>query len=106
MRVQGWVDNNITWSDGGSYKGTDINGYTVFQVRPEHRGNVARAKFYIAIHYDMNIPYYEEPTLRQWHAEDPPDAAELARNSAIQLIQRNRNPFIDNPGLVDVISDF
>lgn len=36
-------------------------------------------------------------TLLQWHVEDPPDAAEIARNDVIQSFQGNRNPFVDRP---------
>jgi endonuclease I len=35
--------------------------------------------------------------LLQWHAADPPDAAERARNEVIYSFQGNRNPFIDHP---------
>ncbi len=102
----GWVYSNITWSSGGSLKGSDVVGSTVFEVRPEHRGDTARAKFYIAVCYDLSIPATEEATLRQWHAQDPPDSAELSRNTAVEQIQRNRNPFVDDPDLVDAIVDF
>ncbi|MCH2101165.1 MAG: endonuclease [Planctomycetes bacterium] len=36
-------------------------------------------------------------TLLQWHAQDPPDAKEIARNAVVQSFQGNRNPFIDHP---------
>ncbi|MBN8726935.1 MAG: endonuclease [Xanthomonadales bacterium] len=35
--------------------------------------------------------------LLAWHAADPPDAEELARNDLIQVFQGNRNPFVDHP---------
>jgi hypothetical protein len=36
-------------------------------------------------------------TLLQWHAQNPPDADEVARNNVIQSFQGNRNPFVDHP---------
>ncbi len=41
--------------------------------------------------------------LLAWHAEDPVDAREAARNDAVYQFQGNRNPFIDNPAWVDVL---
>lgn len=41
--------------------------------------------------------------LLQWHAQDPVDAKEFARNNAVFAAQGNRNPFIDNPGWVDCV---
>ena len=35
--------------------------------------------------------------LLQWHAQDPVDAKEMARNNAVFQFQGNRNPFIDHP---------
>jgi endonuclease I len=96
----GWVKNS-TWSQGGSCRG---NGN--FEVRKENRGNTARAKFYFALRYGKRIGSKEEATLRQWHAEDPVDEAELARNAGVEKIQKNRNPFVDRPEFVNQISDF
>jgi endonuclease I len=44
--------------------------------------------------------------LRQWHANDPVDSGEIAKNDLIQRIQGNRNPFIDHPEWVEKIGDF
>ena len=33
----------------------------------------------------------------QWHAEDPPDAKEMAHTNAVFTYQGNRNPFVDHP---------
>lgn len=79
---------------------------SVFEVRKQHRGNVARAMFYFAVRYNKSIDAQEEAVLRQWHKDDPVDACERARNDAIEAIQRNRNPFIDHPEYVDQITNF
>lgn len=112
------VTGGVTWSVGGSVKGTDADGRTCFEPRESHRGNVARALFYFAVMYaDFvfnttsgatvgDVEIWEEPILRVWHVQDPPDAVERRRNAAIEAAQGSRNPFIDYPHLVDRISNF
>ncbi|MBW2702670.1 MAG: endonuclease [Deltaproteobacteria bacterium] len=95
----------------------------VYQVRPERRGDIARAHFYMAVRYrithtegmlfddDVNlfngcINDLEEKVLRRWHEADPVDELERSRNNRIQAYQGNRNPFVDWPELVEQISDF
>lgn len=87
---------------GSSTQGSE----TVFEPPLSHKGNVARAMFYFAIRYKMQIHPNEERYLRDWHKRDPVDAAELGRNEKIFSLQGNRNPFVDFPELVDKISDF
>ena len=41
--------------------------------------------------------------LKQWHALDPVSQKEIDRNNAVFAIQKNRNPFVDNPAWVDLI---
>lgn len=97
---------DIDYQEGGSKLGQNAAGQTRFEVRPETRGNVARAIFYFAVVYDKDITADEEAALRQWHIEDPVDAAERARNHAVEDVQGNRNFFIDYPELVEQIADF
>jgi deoxyribonuclease-1 len=78
----------------------------VFEPPTPHKGNVARAIFYFSTRYKMNIDASEEATLKEWHRLDPVDTEEKARNERIFALQRNRNPFVDFPELVDRISDF
>ena len=93
--------------DGGkSVLGTDEDGSTCFEPPKEHRGNVARAMFYFATRYQMRIDPKQEAWFKKWHKEDPVDSSEIERNEAISRIQRNTNPYIDQPELVDFISDF
>lgn len=77
-----------------------------FQPPVRHRGNVARAMFYVSARYNYHLPPTEEFYLKKWNKEDPVDQAEKDRNDAIESAQGNRNPFIDFPKLVDRISDF
>lgn len=95
------------WFGGGSELGASwVNGSTVFEVRTDSRGDVARATFYFSVRYALPIDDREEAELRQWNLQDPPDAREFARNDAIELLQGNRNPFVDRPDFVDSILEF
>jgi endonuclease I len=102
----GDVVSNVSWSEGGSKLGEDASGDKRFEPRDEHKGNVARAMFYFSVVYQMSIPDHEEQALRQWHTDDPVDAAERVRNQAIDNLQNSRNPFIDYPEIADQIDDF
>lgn len=81
-------------------------GITSFEPPASHKGNVARAIFYFSTRYRITISDHEEFYLRRWHTEDPVDAEEILRNQKIFEIQRNRNPYIDMPFLVELINDF
>lgn len=89
-----------------SVLGTDASGDTVFEVRAARRGDVARTVLYFSVRWGLDLPVTEEATVRGWHAEDPPDDLERARNDAVEDIQGNRNPFIDCPELVERVDDF
>ncbi|EQC43993.1 endonuclease I family protein [Bacteriovorax sp. Seq25_V] len=77
-----------------------------FEPPVNHRGNVARALFYFSTRYQLEISNAEEYYLRKWDKEDPVDEEEIARNEKIYKIQKNRNPYIDDPYLVDLVKDF
>ena len=96
----GWV-KNPKWEQGGSKLGDSI-----FEVRPQQRGNTARGMFYFAVRYGYEITGKQEQVLRQWHKEDPVDEYERKRNDRIENYQHNRNPFVDHPEFVDMIEDF
>ncbi|MBA2664391.1 MAG: endonuclease [Bradymonadaceae bacterium] len=102
----GDVTSAITWSEGGSRRGNNAAGQVRFEVRAASRGNIARAMFYFSVVYAQPIPADEEATLRAWHAQDPVDERERARNDAIAAVQNSRNPFIDFPQIVGQIADF
>lgn len=71
----------------------------------DHRGDVARICFYMALKYDGTISLSDNPsgsyqngylsTLIKWDKEDPVDAFEIQRNNRIYEYQGNRNPFVD-----------
>ncbi len=77
-----------------------------FEAPNAHKGNVARAIFYFSIRYGLPISSEEETSLKAWHRADPVDDFEIRRNEIIFANQHDRNPFIDHPELVELISDF
>lgn len=100
-------DDTCPFSSGGSLRGAStVSGAQVFEVRQEHRGDVARAHFYFSVRYSIAIGADEEAVLRRWHCEDPPSERERARNDAVEVHQDNRSPFVDRPELVERIADF
>ena len=115
----------------GTPKGTGklgsctFSGYsgTVFEVADEYKGDFARVYFYFATRYMPRISDFTSGTgsvvfsansykglttwainqLLAWHRNDPVSTLEMTRNDAVYGIQHNRNPFVDNPDLVEYI---
>lgn len=101
----------------------------VYEPINEFKGDVARALLYFAVRYEGRLNGFNhnagttpandesqfdgteerafEPAyitmLKQWNILDPVSQREIDRNNAVYSIQKNRNPFIDNPGWVDLI---
>lgn len=99
------IGNNAYGNCEPSYIG-NAKSSRYFEPPTEHKGNVARAIFYFAMRYQMKISSTQEAYMREWHEADPVDAEELKRNDTVQMVQGNRNPFIDYPELISKISDF
>lgn len=100
-------------SDGSSLKcpearlGKPHSGRSlVFEPPTAQKGNTARALFYFSVRYGMKVDAEEEATLREWNKLDPVDAEETQRNERIFQLQKDRNPFVDYPELVDKVKDF
>jgi endonuclease I len=98
-------------------------GYTgtVFEPNDEYKGDFARTYFYMVTCYEEKLPdwYANCPDCRftldgttypglvswqlemlmKWANDDPVSEKETQRNMAVYSIQKNRNPFIDYPGL-------
>ena len=102
-----------TFKDGTL--GLDARGKTVYEPRDDHKGNAARAIFYMCAAYDgiggnsWTLPNpisafvnysQEQDILKKWHWQDPVDRKEIARNDYIESLQNNRNPFIDSMNYV------
>ncbi len=114
----------IAWQNelvkiGAPKAGTAGSASKVFEPADEYKGDFARAYFYIFTVYDgenwkTDQPMYKydavatlEPwavdLLCRWAANDPVDSKEIKRNEEIFKIQKNRNPFIDYPELIEHI---
>lgn len=98
--------NKVKWQGDYSRLGYNMKNRLCFEPPHEHKGNVARALFYFAIKYNIQIDKAEEDTMRQWHVQDPVDQAEIARNRNVSRHQGNINYFIEHPEFVDKISNF
>ena len=115
----GETDGETYQSSGGFSKlgKSTVSGYsgTVFEPADEYKGDFARTYFYMATAYENQIASWDSPMLSgnsypayadwaltmllRWAAEDPVSEKERARNEAVYKIQKNRNPYIDYPGL-------
>ena len=69
----------------------------IVEPRPEVRGDIARAMFYMHERYAIEIFSKLGRQLLQWHEQFPPDDADKRRNDVIESLQGTRNRFIDDP---------
>lgn len=99
----GVVTGSTTWSQGGSKKGGGL-----FEPRNAQKGATARAMMYFVIRYQDYSSHFstQETVLRNWHNTYLPTASEIQRNTDIQAVQNNRNPFVDYPQLEERITNF
>ena len=77
------------------------------------KGDVARSVLYMEIRYNglqvvngfpsITGQLGDLATLLDWHRNDPPDDFEMNRNNIVYNWQFNRNPFIDQPLMVEYI---
>lgn len=116
-------DNGVT-KVGPPVTGQGGGCSMVFEPADEYKGDFARTYFYMATCYQS---YYEPKDLTwkytymfvnndwqelnrwsidlllKWARQDPVSQKEVVRNEAVYKIQNNRNPFIDNPELMEYI---
>lgn len=116
----GETDNPTYTSNEGFSKLGPANsdlGYsgTVFEPNDEYKGDFARIYFYMATAYENQIgnwsgeifgqgtypgiAAWQLKMLQRWAKEDPVSEKETNRNNAVYALQKNRNPFVDYPGL-------
>ncbi len=92
-----------------AYIGKTKDGSTAFEPRDDYKGDIARIIAYLAMHYDSlynivtNVVVGGYDTIVAWNNLDPVDDVELNRNNVAFRAQGNRNPFIDEPDLINVI---
>lgn len=122
----GVVTGTPTTNNGESKVGPgNYDGYvgTVFEPNDKYKGDFARGYFYMATAYEhyarkwdtskpenmmQNNTYpvfkpWALTLLLQWHRQDVVSLKETTRNDQVYGIQKNRNPFIDHPELVEYI---
>lgn len=101
----------------------------VYEPINEFKGDVARSLLYFVVRYEGKLGTFNfnnntnpasdtnpldgteerafDPAyiamLLQWHQQDPVSQREIDRNNEVYAIQKNRNPFIDNPTWVNAI---
>ncbi len=87
-----------------------------------YKGDLARVYFYMVTRYRTtnftsgtgntsftysngvaNLTSYMLKLMLEWHAADPVSEKEQIRNNAIYTHQKNRNPYVDYPELVDYV---
>jgi len=106
------------YSKLGSCKTPGYSG-TVFEPNDEIKGDIARIYFYMATCYEDKITSWSgevftgtkyQPMaqwtydmMMRWSKQDPVDEVERARNNAVYTVQKNRNPFVDYPGLEEYV---
>ncbi len=92
---------------------------TVFEPNDEYKGDFARIYFYMVTCYESKVSSWKSemlsgnkyPALKdwalnmllKWAKEDPVSQKEIDRNNAAYGVQKNRNPFVDYPGLEQYI---
>lgn len=80
-----------------------------FEPREDRSGDLARAVAYTATIYEATVeasgdrPFLATmlADLQAWNAQDPPDARERARSSAVAAWQGTENPYVLDPTLLD-----
>ena len=114
-----------TFDNGVSKVGSPLSGYgggssVVFEPDDRYKGDFARTYFYMVTmyqdytwksSYSWMLQQDLYPTLKpwaynmllEWSRNDPVSQKEIDRNEAVYRIQKNRNPFIDFPGLEEYI---
>ena len=101
----------------------------VYEPIDAFKGDIARSLLYFAVRYEGKLGSFKYNTnaapasdanpltgteekayedwfidlLIQWHNLDPVSQKEIDRNNAVYNLQKNRNPFIDNPAWVNAI---
>ena len=98
--------SDASYQGYGSALGESEFGTRCFEPRDEHKGTVARAMLYFSVRYTKVLDSQQEGFLKKWNEQFATSDNERARNEVVERLQKNRNPFIDHPWLVELIVDF
>ena len=100
------VVSDVSFDVGGSRRGRAENNRLCFEVRDAHKGDLARAMFYFSVVYDAPLDASQEGTFRAWHAAHAAETADVERAMRVARIQGSRNLFVEDPTLVERITNF
>lgn len=117
--------SSVEWTNGSAKLGYGTFGNSgnnmTFEPADEYKGDFARIYFYMATCYkNKNLAaggkgykVFSNGTANftttalnlylNWHREDPVSQKEIDRNNGVAKKQGNRNPFVDDPELVEYI---
>lgn len=102
---------NRLFQDSNTSIYSHITGSGYWYPGDEWKGDVARIIMYMHIRYPSQCPANDigvgtninhadmKDVFLQWNVEDPVSVYETQRNTVLESMQGNRNPFIDNPYL-------
>ena len=96
---------NEQWEDHGSRHGT-TSGKRCFEPTGARKGDIARSMLYFSMRYSKKVDSMQEGFFKSWNYKDEVSEKEIERNELIDEVQGNRNPFVDVPEFIDMISDF
>jgi deoxyribonuclease I len=106
-KVRFYRRHGLVFGEMRMHGGCDIEfGGKAMEPKESIRGDIARIHFYMSFLYKIPLGKSQEQMLRNWNRTDPPDEWEIGRNSLVEKVQGNRNPFVDQPDLVDRIPSF
>jgi len=93
---------NDAYADGSGKYGSVGSGWFPGE---DDKGDIARIVFYMNTCWglDINSNIGVLRVFLEWHIEDPVDDFERNRNEVIYSYQKNRNPYIDHPELVEAV---
>ncbi len=83
-----------------------LGANTLYEPRDVQKGRTARAMMYFVLRYQDYTNFFapQESILRKWNVDFPPNSIDRKRNADIQLVQKNRNPFVDYPQFTERIT--
>lgn len=117
-------NNGEKWSSHNNFSklgNSTTPGYSgiCFEPNDEYKGDFARIYFYMVTCYEDNISSWNSEMLAhnkypaftkwaldmllRWAEQDPVSQKEIDRNNEVYKYQNNRNPYVDYPGLEQLV---
>ncbi len=108
--------SNRDFEEMADENATGVHGAYSYAPRTSGRGDIARMLMYMEVRWGISHGLFIDDQsantsgvnrqgrlshLLRWHEIDPVDPYEIRRNNVVYKFQKNRNPFVDHPELVD-----